>query len=281
MRIDMRTMRCATALFLALMLGACAHVNHLRDAQQTFSETAALENQSRSSGGTVPSSVQAGYSSVVLSLQKLEQDGDSEKRLKADNLWGNVQMLKALAYWRLGNYDKARESRNQLGGSLPPGSRDHALSIALEGFIKNDEAFAKFAKLPKPTGDLNDEAKAALMEEIRELVLSADDDLTRASEQIPEAHALNSYLALNGLGAMSNLSVACNKLNKGDKKQAKCFEKTRERDPDKQPPDRSGPCRVKAWEDKLKALGVAAADVKAAVGKLSTECREATPAPAS
>lgn len=256
MRIDMRTMRCATALFLALVLGACAHVNHLRDAQQTFSETSALENQSRSGGGTVPSSVQAGYSSVVLSLQKLEQDGDSEKRLKADNLWGNVQMLKALAYWRLGNYDKAREARNQVGSSLPPGSRDHALSMALDGFIKNDEAFAK---LQQPTGDLD---------EIAKLVLSADDDLNRASKTLPGAHALNSYLALNGLGAMRNLSVACAQLSTGgDFSKANCFS------------NRGGPCRVKAWEDKLKALGVADAEVKAVVGKLSTTCPAATPAP--
>jgi hypothetical protein len=206
---------CTAALLLAFTFAGCAttHVNHLRDAQNAFNEAAARENQFRlQPNSDAPAAIEAGYTSVILSLGRLQGDDEAVNRLRADRLYGSALALKAMAYWRLRKYDEARaaaESARREG--LEPGSRDYAFTTALPGLIRNDQAYA-LLYTPRDPAAGRDQRLA----EIESLIGGAEPPLADARRSLGADHPMQAYLGSAGLAMIKNLVDACFLLNDRD-----------------------------------------------------------------
>lgn len=202
-------------LIASLWTSACRTTNHLREAQEDFNKAAALDsrlradplglNQKDESLLTLGMTKNNLYASVINSLNKLTES--DIQRLKADKLWGNVLTLKAMAQWRLGDFDNARKTAaeaKQLESQLHP--RDYALIQALPGFIKIDEAFSKIYLSPNqlPEG----KTKSKNFQEIQQLLESAVDDINKARKIVNREHPVQSYLIQAQLSAYVNLLQA-------------------------------------------------------------------------
>jgi len=139
---------------LFIISGCVSHIKELREAQNHFNAAAQLENQLKSD----PMSFDPGSSDALaittqanasyhLSLKMLTELIDNRKKdLQDDNLLGTAYTLKALAEWRIGNYDDAMNTVATVeseGVKLFP--RDGALVKALSGLIKNDQAYSHMA----------------------------------------------------------------------------------------------------------------------------------------
>src|SRR5262245_65250379 len=85
MDLGLRTMGGVLCL---LWLAGCAHVNHLRDAQESFSRAADAENRiaaapsdavfrSSAAAANDAGQISAGYTAALLSLDNLEQDREA------------------------------------------------------------------------------------------------------------------------------------------------------------------------------------------------------------
>ena len=223
-RIEPRRRYAALALVLLAPLAAwCASVNHLRQAQESFNETVALETTLRfdaalAEGPTQAqlaqnTTVQNGYASALLSLDRLEsRDVD---RLKRDGLWGNVLALKALAQWRLGLTDDAQSTARELQqtGAGPVHPRDRALLLALPGLIRTDEAFAALQRVPAEPGPAQ---RAATLRNVQLLVADAGEAIDRGRGAVDPAHPVHIYLIHARLAALRNLQVAHERLGDGD-----------------------------------------------------------------
>ena len=211
-------------LLLATMASAgCTSTNRLREAQASFNEAAAAESQLRFGDALTEGSMQGqvtqntmiqnGYASALLSLDNLEaRDVD---RLKQDKLWGNVLALRALAQWKLGMLDKARDTAKeaQQVGADQIFPRDRALLLALPGLIKTDEAFAALERLPaEPTP----EQRAATLRNVQLLIADAAAAIDRGSGAADAEHPVHVYLIQAKLAALRNLQVAHQRLGDGD-----------------------------------------------------------------
>jgi hypothetical protein len=138
------------SLLIALtLLAACGGTNHLRDAQRDFSEAARLENKTRFQAPSAPDAgaelgtsveIQNLYAGVLLSLDRITSQ--DKARLQADGLWGSVLSLRAMTYWRLGQFDKALKAADdmtdEVGDQALP--RDAVMMAALPGLIRVDES---------------------------------------------------------------------------------------------------------------------------------------------
>lgn len=194
-------------------LAACSHVNHLRDAQESFSRAADTDNRSATAArdnlqrgsktvANEPAPAGAGYTAALFSLDQLEEDRDSVTRLKNDGLYGNALALRAMANWRLQRYAKAKEAAQQaLKSGLVKGSRDYALMTALPGLVANDEAHSEI--VASAGGTNLDGARAKLN--------TADAELCAADQSVDANHPVRVYLALSALGALRNVVYACEK----------------------------------------------------------------------
>jgi hypothetical protein len=212
----MRTVLMALAM---LALQACAQVNHLRDAQSTFNETAALENQlaltrqdtlgdgmGRAEGET---QVRAGYGAVLASLDEAEKD--QAATLKKYQLYGNMLMLRAMTYWRLHNTAAAEAAANA-ARELPSDQifpRDRALAIAMPGLIRNSQAYAIIRAKPKETTGMDHDAMTAAnkqtIAEVSGLIASANEKYDEAIKTLAANHALRVYLFEAKLATYKNL----------------------------------------------------------------------------
>jgi hypothetical protein len=212
----------ALVVVAALAVG-CASVNHLREAQESFNQAAALETQLRFDAAlpegptqgplTQSTTIQNGYASALLSLDRLE--AKDLERLKQDKLWGNVLALKALAQWKLGLLDRARDTarEGQQAAADQVFPRDRALLLALPGLIKTDEAFAALQRLPAaPTP----EQRAATLKNVQLLVADAGDALDRGRGAVDPGHPVQVYLIQAKLAALRNLQSAHERLGEGD-----------------------------------------------------------------
>lgn len=210
-------------LLVALVAAGCAGTNRLREAQTAFNEAAAAESQLRfgdalaegSTQGAVTqhTTIQNGYASALLSLDQL--DARDVARLKQDRLWGNVLALRALAQWKLGMLDRARdtakEAQQVAADQIFP--RDRALLLALPGLIKTDEAFAALERLPaQPT----DAQRAATLRNVQLLIADASDAIDRGRGAADAAHPVHLYLIQARLAALRNLQVAHQRLGDGE-----------------------------------------------------------------
>ena len=208
---------------IGLLLTGCAGVNYLRDAQSAFSEAARLENQLRTSATTtieandllLESEIRAGYASAIASIAKL--DSGQIASLKSDKLWGVVLTIKALSYWRLGEYDEMEKIAEQAQGiedQIYP--RDRALLMALPGLRRVDEAHAIIAA---DIGGKDRAEETKIKEErlktVERLVKNANAILNEARQSVSEEHSVRSYLLQSELGGYKNLLDARNKFRTG------------------------------------------------------------------
>lgn len=206
-----RGIRAGLALCLAALCAACAEVNYLRDAQDTFSETAATENALRyrihdpGSAAGAPASVRSGYASVIHSLNSLDEQQIG--KLEGDGLYAPVLVLKSMSYWRLGDDDKAlataKEAQALGAGELGP--RDEALMAAMPGLVRNDQAARKLQAL----AGADPSEREARVRSIVGLLNSADQDIAKARAGAPPDHDVQLYLVQVQLAADKNLNDAC------------------------------------------------------------------------
>ena len=217
------------ATLLALLVatvgaaGCGTSTNRLRDAQESFNQAAAAENELRFDVGLTDSSIQSpvarntaiqnGYTSALLSLDKLEQQ--DVERLRADKLWGNVLALKALAQWRVGLLDQARqtaaEAQQTSGDQLLP--RDQALLLALPGLIKVDEAFVALQRLPAEPSATQ---RATTLQNVQLLITDAVTAIDKGRVAAGAGHPVQIYLIQAELAGFRNLQVAHGRLGEGD-----------------------------------------------------------------
>lgn len=224
-RLARRHRAALAVLVLVAALGgaACSSTNRLREAQAAFNEAAAAESQLRfgdalpegSTQGQVTqlATVQNGYASALLSLDQM--DARDVARLKQDRLLGNVLALRALAQWKLGLFDKARDTAReaQLIAADQIFPRDRALLLALPGLIKTDEAFAALGRLPaEPTAT----QRVATLRNVQLLVADAADAIDRGRGAADAVHPVHVYLIQARLAALRNLQVAHQRLGEGD-----------------------------------------------------------------
>jgi hypothetical protein len=223
--------RLSAALIVLLVATATASgcgviptsTNRLREAQEAFNQAATAETQLQFDvelpEGPVQgqlarnTTIQNGYASALLSLGKIEQQ--DVERLKSDKLWGNVLALKALAQWKLGLLDQARQTAaeaQQAGGDqlLP---RDQALLLALPGLIKVDEAFAALQRLPAEPSATQ---RAAALQNVQLLVSDAVSGIDKGRVAAGAAHPVQVYLIQAELAAFRNLQFAQETLGEGD-----------------------------------------------------------------
>jgi hypothetical protein len=210
-------------VLLATLHAGCTSVNRLREAQAAFNEAAAAESQLRFGDAlaegptqgqlTQNTTIQNGYASALLSLDKLE--GRDVQRLKQDRLWGNVLALRALAQWKLGLLDKARDTAReaQQVGADEIFPRDRALLLALPGLIKTDEAFAALQRLPAAATPAQ---RATTLRNVQLLIADAADAIDRGRAAADPAHPVHVYLLQARLAAIRNLQVAQQRLGDGD-----------------------------------------------------------------
>jgi hypothetical protein len=221
-----RTGRLHAALALALVVGmvaACTSVNHLREAQEALNTAATAENALRFDAAVAErpaqaplvqnTTVQNGYASALLSLDRLE--ARDVERLKRDGLWGNVLALRALAQWKLGLVDGARDTAReaQQAGAGQVHPRDRALLLALPGLIKADEAHAALQRLPTEPDAAQ---RAATLRNVQRLVTDAGEAIDRGRGAVDAAHPVHVYLLQARLASLRTLQSAHERLADGD-----------------------------------------------------------------
>lgn len=196
-----------TAIVIALGLVGCAEVNHLREAQSAFSEAAQAENAIRTQivpNVAAASSIGLGYSSVITNLDSLSAKDTS--RLKKQGLWGNVLVLKAMAYWRLNKYQRAFETAKEASGLKKDlGTRDRVMAEILPQLIGSDEKLEK----------LNDESTLKIDKdtegEYEATFRLAMEKVEIAQSKLAANHPMQRYLTTTHLAIYKNLSDACAK----------------------------------------------------------------------
>jgi hypothetical protein len=209
------TVIAACVAVLVFLVAGCASVNRLREAQDAFNQAAAAENTLRlesarphegsaSDAPAVWSVSRNGYSSALLSLEKL--DKADEKKLRDDGLWGTALTLKALSQWRLGLFSKALatagDAQKNAGDQVYP--RDRALLAALPGLIKTDQAYSKII------------GTSPSLTDVRELLVGQNGavaDIQSARGRVDRQHPVQVYLVQAQLAAYRNLMVALDRLD--------------------------------------------------------------------
>lgn len=153
--------------FGVLLLTGCQSTNRLREAQAAFSEAARTDNHlllaalldrpsypsntpnSPAFPGSAgdqdlltTSATRAGYAAALLSLRQLTPRETAQ--LKSDRLWGTALTLRALAQWRLGQFEDALRTVHTAealpGEQLHP--RDLTLLEILPALVAIDHADA-------------------------------------------------------------------------------------------------------------------------------------------
>lgn len=183
-------------LFVALLSGCVSHLQTLRDAQDEFNRAASLENALKmdpKQGDVVTlGNINASYRMSLKILSDLIVEKRAE--LENDNLIGVAYTLKALAEWRLGEYQDAlttiRRVKEYPANTLSP--RDLAMVEALRGLIKNDQAYAHMVSRDYP------------YEDIKTLLNDSLGDLDRGLGIRGAGENLHLYLLTGKLGVLKN-----------------------------------------------------------------------------
>ncbi len=209
-----RAVACVAIAVLVVLAAGCASVNRLREAQDAFNQAAAAENALRFDAVASPeggasdtaalwSVARNGYASALLSLEKL--DGDDQRRLREDGLWGTTLTLKALSQWRLGLFSKAlataEEAKTQASDQMYP--RDRAVLAALPGLIKTDQAYDQVLHNTP-------------VSEVEELLIGGNGavaNIQSARAMADKSHPVQIYLIQAQLAAYRNFMVAQDRLN--------------------------------------------------------------------
>lgn len=232
------TLRLSSFIMLvcAAFLAACSHVNHLREAQDSFNQAAAADNlyrysdlQQQDLNGSNPAtdslSSAAGYAATVAVIEALKKDDEAKSRLQVDGLYGYALVLQSLAYWRMEKWDQAVESGREAEGTGHLGDRDLSLMQALPGLIKNNQAFARLkadrnvltcTTTGQPSSfikwdlELNADTRMSLDCDpegiaVRDQLVGALCDIDTARTGAPEQHPVRGYLALSQLATVANM----------------------------------------------------------------------------
>lgn len=218
---------CGLRILLVLMmagLSACAEINHLREAQDTFNRTAKLDNELRLnlavaqnpdsfSRAEKETEVHAGYASVLLSLDSLTDK--QQKTLKAEKLWGNVLVLRALTQLRLGDTDGAKETAKRAeelsDSEIFP--RDKHIALAMPGLIENRQAF-QIIQEASPAGGTDAKVRKAAWERVKALINAALSSYNGVlnRQELAKSHSLRVYLQIAKLVAYKNYANGLAKL---------------------------------------------------------------------
>lgn len=214
-----------------LLLTGCQSTNRLREAQAAFSEAARTDNHLLLAAlldrpGSAPNSqnsqafpgwagdqdllsvsaTRAGYAAALLSLRQLTPQETAQ--LKSDRLWGTALTLRALAQWRLGQFEEALRTVHTAevlpGEQLHP--RDLTLLEILPALVAIDHAEAWVTSSAKQSHP----DSSGLETWRRRLVSpgidpkSADDRLERALVRAGADGSLRLYLLMCRLAAYRN-----------------------------------------------------------------------------
>ena len=222
-------------LFITLLISlagltACSAIStthSLKDAQQSFSTAARLENQQKLatlSSTTIQSglpaigstAISAAYAATVDNLSKIDT-----KELEKNGLLGNAYALKAMSYWRLQKYplaldyqQRALRLNNQKNNKL--GDRDLLMMTILPSLIANDQARQQILALRshQPTD--------VTLPDILNSLTQSMNTLQHTAQGIPADHPLHTYLMVSRLGAFATYKNACD-LKQRDKDKINCI----------------------------------------------------------
>lgn len=208
----------ALITFFVLMYG-CAQINHLREAQVMFEETATLENAYRLSSGPdglstfnnndslTQANIRAGYAAVILSLDSLSDD--QLAKLKKIRLAGSVYLLQAMSYQRLGKTkevdDVVAKASKLSDDEIDP--RDKAIIAAMDGFTSNSQAFAAISyvdKEEKAGNRLDQNAKNKAYKKVADLLDLAKNRYKTVLDKNQGHHSLRVYLNESILASLNN-----------------------------------------------------------------------------
>jgi len=217
--------------FGALLVSGCQSTNRLREAQAAFSEAARTDNHlllaalldrpsypsntpnSPAFPGSAgdqdllsASATRAGYAAALLSLRQLTPRETAQ--LKLDRLWGTALTLRALAQWRLGQFEDALRTVHTAealpGEQLHP--RDLTLLEILPALVAIDHADAWVTS----SSEESHQGSSSLETWRRRLVSpgmdprSADDRLDKALGRTGADGSLRLYLLMCRLAAYRN-----------------------------------------------------------------------------
>ena len=189
------------AVALLISLSSCSavrpeHAGMLQDAQTLFNVASELENEltidpNSADAGTKNREVDSSYTAVHEKVSSLiEEERDA---MTKDDLLGSAYTLKALTEWRLGLFDQANQTKeevNTLNVNLFP--RDRALMDALPFMMQNDEA--------KQLMD----AKSNTFDSVSELLEESVHELTKLTSTDPAMDNVRFYLLTSQLSALKN-----------------------------------------------------------------------------
>jgi len=152
------------ALICWVVVTSCTQLNYLREAQNHFSDGAALENKQLFGFGTqltasndlerLPQSYLTQPSPTLyyqMALKDVDQALAKAEDLHTDQLLGHALALKALCYWKLGQYEQAlqqaRDAKSVLSSQELAFDRDLATMEALEGLVATERAHLAIQEL--------------------------------------------------------------------------------------------------------------------------------------
>lgn len=247
----------AIALFITAT--GCVALKEYKKAQDSFNLGANLEMKQRTApGNDLPVSVdlidlfptsgqpdmslkpasyyQSAYDQVTKALK-------ASDKLKSNDVLGEALAIKALAAWKLGKYEEAREAAKAAGAELEmepdAGARDKALMAATGGLIAIDLAHDTIVKMNKVLLDaaqkpenFTKEQATALYEQAKmhfeQFVFSRQisrNSLWQGIETIDEAkmkaeptHEIQRYLLMAQLSGLKNWTDALNAIDTAAKR---------------------------------------------------------------
>ena len=192
-------------LLLALLCDGCTFVTsvsttrRLREAQESFSSAAAAENAARFQGAAdaaVVGGASSGYALAAATARELREK--NAKDLQSDGLYCSALTVEAMARWRLGERQEARNlavsDPTCVDPNAPP--RDRSLLIALPGLVQADDVYVLSHD---PARDYT---------KVRANVQGALDKLRNASRAADPADPVQLYLAMSELAVLANWKPA-------------------------------------------------------------------------
>lgn len=194
-------------LVVILQFAACgvSHIQTLREAEQTFSRAAELDNRERLDG-TTAMAVAGGAASGYRVAEKMVRDLilNSSSELKEDNLLCTAYLIEAMSLWRLGEEDAAVRVAEQgkdcaQAASRDTVPRDRALLYAVPAFVRVDQANALASNDTASDRDF-DRAKTEI---VRALAI-----LEEAEAMVSPDHQIRGYLVSSRLAALRVWQVA-------------------------------------------------------------------------
>jgi hypothetical protein len=194
-------------LAVILQFGACgvSHIQTLREAEQTFSRAAELDNRERLDG-TAAMAVAGGAASAYSVAEKMVRDLILSKssELRQDNLLCTAYLIEAMSLWRLGEQDAAVHVAEQGKDCAPAASsdtvpRDRALLYAVPALVRIDQANALA---------LNDTAGDREFDREKTEIVRALAILEEAETMVAPDHPVRGYLMSSRLAALRVWQVA-------------------------------------------------------------------------